>query len=283
MEEESKEIIFISDDLSFKEDYHLKEFQFVNLQNTSDINEIENSFLNSLSLLEISNKLYLMMGLERYGSAFIGNSVRKTPKIVLIKQFNPIFLFMNILSISKENEKKLTLNALIYSYKEKLNGQLQILMKLNKFYNFDKVFKLLDFIENLNLNEDLKQISDWSSTIFQDNEVFCLNFNENKCFIYLKKNIDEILSKFDNNLEKKRNLITIYKNVLNPNLFNMFLSFIKYNVKDLLEINTSTVPSFNNTEKRFEKPEKKEKNEIKKQVKTISKNQQSIDMLFKKK
>lgn len=84
----SREVIIISEDIRLKEDYQLVYHHYLDL--AVDPQQYKNEVIE---LYEHSNKLYLSINIERFGSAFIGNIVKKG------KNTNLILLLITILSL----------------------------------------------------------------------------------------------------------------------------------------------------------------------------------------
>lgn len=255
-----------------------------------------------------NNELFLLLNQETYGSAFFGNYVLKEPKYLIIKKFNPIFIFIQIIYNSqteeeaKEKNKNLSSNEFIdtSSFIQRYEDKLKSLAEKSDLFNndFDSIFKLSmkfvkyifdQFSKNLALITEVKEIS---SDLDEDKKI-CVKKCESKLFNYLNSKVNlnqcenkEIEnSKYNNENEKdiliKRKIyekITVLEIFLPEDIYKKFLKYKHVDSLDDDEISNGSENNKNDNKRKTGKKKKKEKDEP-----ARSKNQKTILEAFKTK
>lgn len=106
-----KTIIFIKDNLELKEGYSLINHQFVDVLKFYELKDslkndneketlIKSILLKSNDLYQHADKIYLSIILDRFGSIFVGNSIRKKPIICVLKEIDPILYLIKIVYLA---------------------------------------------------------------------------------------------------------------------------------------------------------------------------------------
>ena len=255
-----------------------------------------------------NNELFLLLNQDTYGSAFFGNYVLKEPKYLIIKKFNPIFIFIQIIYNSqteeeaKEKNKNLSSNEFIdtSSFIQRYEDKLKSLAEKSDLFNndFDSIFKLSmkfvkyifdQFSKNLALITEVKEIS---SDLDEDKKI-CVKKCESKLFNYLNSKVNlnpcenkEIEnSKYNNENEKdiliKRKIyekITVLEIFLPEDIYKKFLKYKHVDSLDDDEISNGSENNKNDNKRKTGKKKKKEKDEP-----ARSKNQKTILEAFKTK
>ena len=255
-----------------------------------------------------NNELFLLLNQETYGSAFFGNYVLKEPKYLIIKKFNPIFIFIQIIYNSqteeeaKEKNKNLSSNEFIdtSSFIQRYEDKLKSLAEKSDLFNndFDSIFKLSmkfvkyifdQFSKNIALITEVKEIS---SDLDEDKKI-CVKKCESKLFNYLNSKVNlnqcenkEIEnSKYNNENEKdiliKRKIyekITVLEIFLPEDIYKKFLKYKHVDSLDDDEISNGSENNKNDNKRKNSKKKKKEKDEP-----ARSKNQKTILEAFKTK
>ena len=255
-----------------------------------------------------NNELFLLLNQDTYGSAFFGNYVLKEPKYLIIKKFNPIFIFIQIIYNSqteeeaKEKNKNLSSNEFIdtSSFIQRYEDKLKSLAEKSDLFNndFDSIFKLSmkfvkyifdQFSKNIALITEVKEIS---SDLDEDKKI-CVKKCESKLFNYLNSKVNlspcenkEIEnSKYNNENEKdiliKRKIyekITVLEIFLPEDIYKKFLKYKHVDSLDDDEISNGSENNKNDNKRKTGKKKKKEKDEP-----ARSKNQKTILEAFKTK
>ena len=264
------------------------------------------------SFIVQNNELFLLLNQETFGSAFFGNYVLKEPKYLIIKKFNPIFIFIQIIYNSqteeeaKEKNKSMSSNEFIdtSSFIQRYEDKLKSLAEKSDLFNnnFDSIFKssmkfvkyILDkFSKNIELITEVKEIS---SDLDEDKKI-CVKKCESKLFNYLNSKVNlsscenkEIENTKISNENEKDILIKrkIYEKISVLEIFlpdDIYKKFLKYKHVDCLDDDENSVISNssekNNNKNNKRKTGKKKKNE--KDEPIISKHQKSIFDAFKAK
>ena len=105
-----------------------------------------------------NDELFIILNQNSFGSAFFGNTVLVNPKYYIIKKFNPILLFIQIIyADEKKDETKnknninndfIDTNAIIQKYEDKLKS-----LKKSEIFNtvnFEDIYKSsMNLVKNI--------------------------------------------------------------------------------------------------------------------------------------
>ena len=205
-----------------------------------------------------NNELFIILNQSSFGSAFFGNIVLTNPKYYIIKKFNPIFLFIQIIyADEKKDETKnkniiindfIDTNAIIQKYEDKLkslkNSAIFNSVNFEEIYKsstnlvkniFEKHAKLIESIA------EIKEIEDLEKKI-------CAKKCESKIFNYLNSKVNNIneeeMKEIDNmhpaNEKEKKELmdrISFEKfSILEPFIPNeLYIKYRDYRFKEFVE------------------------------------------------
>ena len=205
-----------------------------------------------------NNELFIILNQSTFGSAFFGNIVLTNPKYYIIKKFNPIFLFIQIIyADEKKDETKnkniiindfIDTNAIIQKYEDKLkslkNSAIFNSVNFEEIYKsstnlvkniFEKHAKLIESIA------EIKEIEDLEKKI-------CAKKCESKIFNYLNSKVNNIneeeMKEIDNmhpaNEKEKKELmdrISFEKfSILEPFIPNeLYIKYRDYRFKEFVE------------------------------------------------
>ena len=205
-----------------------------------------------------NNELFIILNQSAFGSAFFGNTVLIKPKYYIIKKFNPIILFIQIIyADEKKDETKnkniiindfIDTNAIIQKYEDKLKS-----LKNSEIFNtvnFEDIYKSsMNLVKNIfekhpKLIEsiaEVKEIDDFEKKI-------CAKKCESKIFNYLNSKVNNIseeeMKEIDNmhpeNEKEKKELmdrISFEKfSILEPFIPNeLYIKYRDYRFKEFAE------------------------------------------------
>lgn len=198
---QDKTIIFIKDNLELKEGYNLINHHFIDVLKYYELKDtmkedilIKNIMLKNNDIYQHADKIYLCVNLNRYGSMFVGNSIRKNPIICLLKEIDPILFLIKIVYLSSNyHNHKLLKESRSIDLIEVFNSYKAIYDEL-----IETFFKITDLNCSKNSNIDLKNMKNESVKGNQNGNV--TNVNRNAVYSFLNylsklKNIENLLEK----------------------------------------------------------------------------------------
>jgi hypothetical protein len=229
-----KEIIFISNDLKMMEGYQLTAHQFIdvtkfNLYNMTKNENFEekkskdfySKFLQEEinQIYQSSDKLYLAIQSNRQDSSmFIGNSVKKDPIVIILKEITPVLILM-----------KLLFNT---SLKNISNHNNQENYNMNTFNTNSNFF-------NLNLNENDSENNNKKTIEFR--------------FIDFSQIVENYTDLVENYNSTCKNFENFTENLVNVNSVTSLLKFLEqnenmsgfFNIKQIADIHEEESKIFN--------------------------------------
>ena len=297
----TKHTFFITD-----KNYNLpKENESLIIQKYFDISRNQ-----TFSFTSQNNELFIILNQKTFGSAFFGNTVITNPKYYIIKKFNPILLFIQIIYVDENKDETKNKNAITYDFVDtheiiqKYEDKLKSLKNSEIFnnLNYDSIFKSsMNLVKNIfeKYSKNIEYIAEIKE-IDELEKKTCVKKCESKIFNYINSKVNnlteeeireiEILKPKDES-EKKELMerVSFEKfSILEPFIpKGLYIKYRDYRFKEYAEedeISKKTANSDKSGHKRKnvgEKSNKKRNN--KKENAERSKNQIGIENFFVKK
>ena len=297
----TKHTFFITD-----KNYNLpKENESLIIQKYFDISRNQ-----TFSFTSQNNELFIILNQKTFGSAFFGNTVITNPKYYIIKKFNPILLFIQIIYVDENKDETKNKNAITYDFVDtheiiqKYEDKLKSLKNSEIFnnLNYDSIFKSsMNLVKNIfeKYSKNIEYIAEIKE-IDELEKKTCVKKCESKIFNYINSKVNnlteeqireiEILKPKDES-EKKELMerVSFEKfSILEPFIpKGLYINYRDYRFKEYAEedeISKKTANSDKSGHKRKnvgEKSNKKKNN--KKENAERSKNQIGIENFFVKK
>ena len=254
-----------------------------------------------------NNDLFIILNQNTFGSAFFGNTVITNPKYYIIKKFNPILLFIQIIyDDEKQEESKnktdnrndfIETNTIIQKYEDKLKS-LKNSEIFNKI-NYDSIFKSsMNLVKNIfeKYSKNIEYIAQIKVFDELDRKV-CAKRCESKIFNYLNskvnnlndeemKEIENLNPKDENEKKELMDRVSFEKfSILEPFIPNeLYIKYRDYRFKEYAEDDeiskksNNSAKSANKRKNTGDKSNKKKNNKKEKGEK--SKNQSNIEGFF---
>ena len=254
-----------------------------------------------------NNDLFIILNQNTFGSAFFGNTVITNPKYYIIKKFNPILLFIQIIyDDEKQEESKnktdnrndfIETNTIIQKYEDKLKSLInsEIFNKIN----YDSIFKSsMNLVKNIfeKYSKNIEYIAQIKVFDELDRKV-CAKRCESKIFNYLNskvndlndeemKEIENLNPKDENEKKELMDRVSFEKfSILEPFIPNeLYIKYRDYRFKEYAEDDeiskksNNSAKSANKRKNTGDKSNKKKNNKKEKGEK--SKNQSNIEGFF---
>ena len=297
----TKHTFFITD-----KNYNLpKENESLIIQKYFDISRNQ-----TFSFTSQNNELFIILNQKTFGSAFFGNTVITNPKYYIIKKFNPILLFIQIIYADEnkdETKNKSTItfdfvdtHDIIQKYEDKLKS-----LKNSEIFNnlnYDSIFKSsMNLVKNIfeKYSKNIEYIAEIKE-IDELEKKTCVKKCESKIFNYINskvnnlteeeiREIENLKPKDENEKKELMERVSFEKfSILEPFIpKGLYIKYRDYRFKEYAEedeISKKTANSDKSGHKRKnvgEKSNKKRNN--KKENAERSKNQIGIENFFVKK
>ena len=257
-----------------------------------------------------NDELFIILNQKTFGSAFFGNTVITNPKYYIIKKFNPILLFIQILYVDEIKDESKNKNAITYDfidthdiiqkYEDKL-----ISLKNSEIFNnlnYESIFKssmnlvkhiFETYSKKIEYIAEIKEIDELEKKI-------CVKKCESKIFNYINskvnnlteeemKEIENLKPKDENEKKELMERVSFEKfSILEPFIpKELYVKYRDYRFKEYVEedeISKKSINSEKSAHKRKnvgEKSNKKRNN--KKENAERSKNQTGLESFFPKK
>ena len=297
----TKHTFFITD-----ENYILpKENESLLVQKYFDISRNQ-----TFSFTSQNNELFIILNQKTFGSAFFGNTVITNPKYYIIKKFNPILLFIQIIYADENKNETKNKNAITYDFVDtheiiqKYEDKLKSLKNSEIFnnLNYDSIFKSsMNLVKNIfeKYSKNIEYIAEIKE-IDESEKKTCVKKCESKIFNYINskvnnlteeemKEIENLKPKDENEKKELMERVSFEKfSILEPFIpKGLYIKYRDYRFKEYAEedeISKKTINSDKSGHKRKnvgEKSNKKRNN--KKENAERSKNQIGIENFFVKK
>ena len=257
-----------------------------------------------------NDELFIILNQKTFGSAFFGNTVITNPKYYIIKKFNPILLFIQIIYADEIKDESKNKNAITYDFVDthdiiqKYEDKL-ISLKNSEIFNnlnYESIFKssmnlvkhiFETYSKKIEYIAEIKEIDELEKKI-------CVKKCESKIFNYINskvnnlteeemKEIENLKPKDENEKKELMERVSFEKfSILEPFIpKELYVKYRDYRFKEYVEedeISKKSINSEKSAHKRKnvgEKSNKKRNN--KKQNAERSKNQAGIENFFLKK
>ena len=257
-----------------------------------------------------NDELFIILNQKTFGSAFFGNTVITNPKYYIIKKFNPILLFIQILYVDEIKDESKNKNAITYDfidthdiiqkYEDKL-----ISLKNSEIFNnlnYESIFKSsMNLVKHI--FETYSKTIEYIAEIKEIDELekkICVKKCESKIFNYINskvnnlteeemKEIENLKPKDENEKKELMERVSFEKfSILEPFIpKELYVKYRDYRFKEYVEedeISKKSINSEKSAHKRKnvgEKSNKKRNN--KKENAERSKNQTGLESFFPKK
>ena len=297
----TKHTFFITD-----KNYNLpKENESLIIQKYFDISRNQ-----TFSFTSQNNELFIILNQKTFGSAFFGNTVITNPKYYIIKKFNPILLFIQIIYADENKDETKNKNAITYDFVDtheiiqKYEDKLKSLKNSEIFnnLNYDSIFKSsMNLVKNIfeKYSKNIEYIAEIKE-IDELEKKTCVKKCESKIFNYINskvnnlteeeiREIENLKPKDENEKKELMERVSFEKfSILEPFIpKGLYIKYRDYRFKEYAEedeISKKTANSDKSGHKRKnvgEKSNKKKNN--KKENAERSKNQIGIENFFVKK
>ena len=297
----TKHTFFITD-----KNYNLpKENESLIIQKYFDISRNQ-----TFSFTSQNNELFIILNQKTFGSAFFGNTVITNPKYYIIKKFNPILLFIQIIYVDENKDETKNKNAITYDFVDtheiiqKYEDKLKSLKNSEIFnnLNYDSIFKSsMNLVKNIfeKYSKNIEYIAEIKE-IDELEKKTCVKKCESKIFNYINskvnnlteeeiREIENLKPKDENEKKELMERVSFEKfSILEPFIpKGLYIKYRDYRFKEYAEedeISKKTANSDKSGHKRKnvgEKSNKKRNN--KKENAERSKNQIGIENFFVKK
>lgn len=297
----TKHTFFITD-----KNYNLpKENESLIIQKYFDISRNQ-----TFSFTSQNNELFIILNQKTFGSAFFGNTVITNPKYYIIKKFNPILLFIQIIYVDENKDETKNKNAITYDFVDtheiiqKYEDKLKSLKNSEIFnnLNYDSIFKSsMNLVKNIfeKYSKNIEYIAEIKE-IDELEKKTCVKKCESKIFNYINskvnnlteeeiREIENLKPKDENEKKELMERVSFEKfSILEPFIpKGLYIKYRDYRFKEYAEedeISKKTANSDKSGHKRKnvgEKSNKKKNN--KKENAERSKNQIGIENFFVKK
>ena len=297
----TKHTFFIAD-----KNYNLpKENESLIIQKYFDISRNQ-----TFSFTSQNNELFIILNQKTFGSAFFGNTVITNPKYYIIKKFNPILLFIQIIYADENKDETKNKNAITYDFVDtheiiqKYEDKLKSLKNSEIFnnLNYDSIFKSsMNLVKNIfeKYSKNIEYIAEIKE-IDELEKKTCVKKCESKIFNYINskvnnlteeeiREIENLKPKDENEKKELMERVSFEKfSILEPFIpKGLYIKYRDYRFKEYAEedeISKKTANSDKSGHKRKnvgEKSNKKRNN--KKENAERSKNQIGIENFFVKK
>ena len=297
----TKHTFFITD-----KNYNLpKENESLIIQKYFDISRNQ-----TFSFTSQNNELFIILNQKTFGSAFFGNTVITNPKYYIIKKFNPILLFIQIIYVDENKDETKNKNAITYDFVDtheiiqKYEDKLKSLKNSEIFnnLNYDSIFKSsMNLVKNIfeKYSKNIEYIAEIKE-IDELEKKTCVKKCESKIFNYINskvnnlteeeiREIENLKPKDENEKKELMERVSFEKfSILEPFIpKGLYINYRDYRFKEYAEedeISKKTANSDKSGHKRKnvgEKSNKKKNN--KKENAERSKNQIGIENFFIKK
>lgn len=264
----------------------------------------------TFSFTSQNNELFIILNQKTFGSAFFGNTVITNPKYYIIKKFNPILLFIQIIYADENKDETKNKNAITYDFVDtheiiqKYEDKLKSLKNSEIFnnLNYDSIFKSsMNLVKNIfeKYSKNIEYIAEIKE-IDELEKKTCVKKCESKIFNYINskvnnlteeeiREIENLKPKDENEKKELMERVSFEKfSVLEPFIpKGLYIKYRDYRFKEYAEedeISKKTANSDKSGHKRKnvgEKSNKKKNN--KKENAERSKNQIGIENFFVKK
>lgn len=264
----------------------------------------------TFSFTSQNNELFIILNQKTFGSAFFGNTVITNPKYYIIKKFNPILLFIQIIYVDENKDETKNKNAITYDFVDtheiiqKYEDKLKSLKNSEIFnnLNYDSIFKSsMNLVKNIfeKYSKNIEYIAEIKE-IDELEKKTCVKKCESKIFNYINskvnnlteeeiREIENLKPKDENEKKELMERVSFEKfSILEPFIpKGLYIKYRDYRFKEYAEedeISKKTANSDKSGHKRKnvgEKSNKKKNN--KKENAERSKNQIGIENFFVKK
>jgi len=264
----------------------------------------------TFSFTSQNNELFIILNQKTFGSAFFGNTVITNPKYYIIKKFNPILLFIQIIYADENKNETKNKNAITYDFVDtheiiqKYEDKLKSLKNSEIFnnLNYDSIFKSsMNLVKNIfeKYSKNIEYIAEIKE-IDELEKKTCVKKCESKIFNYINskvnnlteeeiREIENLKPKDENEKKELMERVSFEKfSILEPFIpKGLYIKYRDYRFKEYAEedeISKKTANSDKSGHKRKnvgEKSNKKRNN--KKENAERSKNQIGIENFFVKK
>ena len=264
----------------------------------------------TFSFTSQNNELFIILNQKTFGSAFFGNTVITNPKYYIIKKFNPILLFIQIIYADENKDETKNKNAITYDFVDtheiiqKYEDKLKSLKNSEIFnnLNYDSIFKSsMNLVKNIfeKYSKNIEYIAEIKE-IDELEKKTCVKKCESKIFNYINskvnnlteeeiREIENLKPKDENEKKELMERVSFEKfSILEPFIpKGLYIKYRDYRFKEYAEedeISKKTANSDKSGHKRKnvgEKSNKKRNN--KKENAERSKNQIGIENFFVKK
>ena len=264
----------------------------------------------TFSFTSQNNELFIILNQKTFGSAFFGNTVITNPKYYIIKKFNPILLFIQIIYADENKDETKNKNAITYDFVDtheiiqKYEDKLKSLKNSEIFnnLNYDSIFKSsMNLVKNIfeKYSKNIEYIAEIKE-IDELEKKTCVKKCESKIFNYINskvnnlteeeiREIENLKPKDENEKKELMERVSFEKfSILEPFIpKGLYIKYRDYRFKEYAEedeISKKTANSDKSGHKRKnvgEKSNKKKNN--KKENAERSKNQIGIENFFLKK
>ena len=264
----------------------------------------------TFSFTSQNNELFIILNQKTFGSAFFGNTVITNPKYYIIKKFNPILLFIQIIYVDENKDETKNKNAITYDFVDtheiiqKYEDKLKSLKNSEIFnnLNYDSIFKSsMNLVKNIfeKYSKNIEYIAEIKE-IDELEKKTCVKKCESKIFNYINskvnnlteeeiREIENLKPKDENEKKELMERVSFEKfSILEPFIpKGLYIKYRDYRFKEYAEedeISKKTANSDKSGHKRKnvgEKSNKKRNN--KKENAERSKNQIGIENFFVKK
>jgi len=264
----------------------------------------------TFSFTSQNNELFIILNQKTFGSAFFGNTVITNPKYCIIKKFNPILLFIQIIYADENKDETKNKNAITYDFVDtheiiqKYEDKLKSLKNSEIFnnLNYDSIFKSsMNLVKNIfeKYSKNIEYIAEIKE-IDELEKKTCVKKCESKIFNYINskvnnlteeeiREIENLKPKDENEKKELMERVSFEKfSILEPFIpKGLYIKYRDYRFKEYAEedeISKKTANSDKSGHKRKnvgEKSNKKRNN--KKENAERSKNQIGIENFFVKK
>ena len=297
----TKHTFFITD-----KNYNLpKENESLIIQKYFDISRNQ-----TFSFTSQNNELFIILNQKTFGRAFFGNTVITNPKYDIIKKFNPILLFIQIIYADENKNETKNKNAITYDFVDtheiiqKYEDKLKSLKNSEIFNNlkYDSIFKSsMNLVKNIfeKYSKNIEYIAEIKE-IDELEKKTCVKKCDSKIFNYINskvnnlteeeiREIENLKPKDENEKKELMERVSFEKfSILEPFIpKGLYIKYRDYRFKEYAEedeISKKTANSDKSGHKRKnvgEKSNKKRNN--KKENAESSKNQIGIENFFVKK
>ena len=189
----TKHTFFITD-----KNYNLpKENESLIIQKYFDISRNQ-----TFSFTSQNNELFIILNQKTFGSAFFGNTVITNPKYYIIKKFNPILLFIQIIYADENKNETKNKNAITYDFVDtheiiqKYEDKLKSLKNSEIFnnLNYDSIFKSsMNLVKNIfeKYSKNIEYIAEIKE-IDELEKKTCVKKCESKIFNYINSKVNNL-------------------------------------------------------------------------------------------